>query len=129
MNILNPLPDLLSFASFAPLLLRLVIGFYFLEQFSTIINTKYISKVDIKIKSIFKYIIGIKTIATIALIIGFYTQIAVLILITLTIIDIILEKKAHEIKKTKIQLYAFVLVILLSLLFTGAGFFSIDLPL
>jgi len=129
MNILNPLPELLAFSSFAPFLLRLIIGFYFLEQFSTIINTKYINKVDVKIKSIFKYPIGIKTVATLALIIGFYTQITVLILIISTIIDIFLEQKATKIKKTKLQLYIFILAILLTLLVTGAGFFSIDLPL
>lgn len=129
MSILNPLPELLSFTLVAPLLLRIVIGAYFLEQFSTIIHTKYISKKDIKIKNIFKCLIGIKTLSAMAIITGFYTQIAVLILITTTIIDIVLEKKGGKLKKTKLQLYIFILVILLSLLITGAGFFAIDMPL
>ena len=129
MSILNPLPELLSFAFIAPLLLRITIGAYFLEQLSVIIHTKYISKKNIKIKNIFKYLIGIKTLSAMAIITGFYTQIAVLILITTTIIDIILEKRESKLKKTKFQLYIFIFVILLSLLITGAGFFAMDMPL
>jgi len=129
MSILNPLPELLSFAFITPLLLRIVIGAYFLEQFSTIIHTKYISKKEVKIKNVFKYLIGVKTLSAMAIITGFYTQIAVLILIVATIIDIILEKKIKKLGKAKLQLYIFIITILLSLLITGAGFFAIDMPL
>ncbi|MEA2112944.1 MAG: hypothetical protein U9P50_03165 [Patescibacteria group bacterium] len=129
MTILNPLPELLSYAFLAPLLLRLVIGFYFLEQFSNIINIKYVNKTEINVSNTFKYLIGLKTLAALALIIGFYTQIAVLILIVLIIFDIYLEQKTGKIKKTKIQFYTFIIAILLTLLTTGAGFFAIDMPL
>ncbi len=129
MSILNPLPELLSYAFLAPLLLRLVIGFYFLEQFSNIINAKYVNKTGINISSTFKYLIGLKTLAALALIIGFYTQIAILILLILTIIDVYLEQKTGKIKKTKVQFYIFIIAILLTLLTTGAGFFAIDMPL
>ena len=129
MTILNPLPELLSYAFLAPLLLRLVIGFYFLEQFSNIVNTKYFNKAEINIGNTFKYLISLKTLAALALIIGFYTQIAVLVLIVLTIVDIYLEQKTSKIKKTKIQFYIFIIAILLTILTTGAGFFAIDMPL
>lgn len=129
MSILNPLPELLSYSFIAPLLLRAVIGAYFLEQFFTIIYTKHVIKENLKIKNVFKYLIGIKTISALSLVVGFYTQIAVLILIVLTVIDIILEHKTKKLKKTKLQFYIFILAILLSLLLTGAGFFSVDLPL
>jgi len=129
MTILNPLPELLSFTSLAPLLLRVVIGVYFLEQFSAIVHTKYIQKKNTEIKNIFKYLVGGKTLGAIAVIIGLYTQIAVLILIVLTIIDIIFEQKSGKLKRTKLQFYLFIIAILLSLLVTGAGFFAIDIPL
>jgi len=129
MTILNPLPELLSFTSLAPLLLRVVIGVYFLEQFSAIVHTKYIQKKNTEIKNIFKYLVGGKTLGAIAVIIGLYTQIAVLILIVLTIIDIVFEQKSGKLKKTKLQFYLFIIAILLSLLVTGAGFFAIDIPL
>jgi len=129
MNILNPLPDLLSYAYLAPFLLRIVIGTHFLNQIITILGVKLQNKKTLKIKNALKYLIGIETFSAIALIIGFYTQIAVLILIITTIINLILEQKSGGLKKTKLQLYIFILAILLSLLVTGAGFFSIDLPL
>ena len=129
MNILNPLPDLLSYAYLAPFLLRIIIGTHFLNQIITIIGIKFQSKKRLKIKNTLKYLIGIETFSAIALIIGFYTQIAVLILIVTTIINLILEQKSGGLKKTKLQLYILILAVLLSLLVTGAGFFSIDLPL
>jgi uncharacterized membrane protein YphA (DoxX/SURF4 family) len=129
MNILNPLPDLLSYAYLAPFLLRIVIGTHFLNQIITILGVKLQNKKTLKIKNALKYLIGIETFSAIALIIGFYTQIAVLILIITTIINLILEQKSGGLKKTKLQLYIFILAILSSLLVTGAGFFSIDLPL
>jgi len=128
MSILNPLPELLSFSYLAPLLLRVIVGAYFLNQLIAIINAKFIKKQDIKIKNNLKYLIGLETISAVALIIGFYTQIAVLVLTITTLINLILEKKV-SLKKTKLQLYIFIFAILISLLFTGAGFFSIDLPL
>jgi len=129
MSILNPLPELLSFASLAPLLLRVVIGVYFLEQLSTIIHTKCIRKKNVEIRNIFKYLIVVETLSAIAIIIGFFTQIAVLILIITTTINLVLEQKTKKIRKAKLQLYIFIFAILFSLLVMGAGFFSIDLPL
>ena len=129
MPILNPLPELLALSFLAPLLLRIIIGAYFLEQFLTIVYTKYFTQENLKIKNTFKYLIGIKTISALALVIGFYTQIAVLILIALTIIDMLMEHKVKKLKNIKLQFYIFILAILLSLLVTGAGFFAIDLPL
>lgn len=129
MSILNPLPELLSYSFIAPLLLRAVIGAYFLEQFFTIIYTKHVIKENLKIKNVFKYLIGIKTISALSLVVGFYTQIAVLILVALTVIDMLMEYKAKKLKKMKLQFYILILTILLSLLVTGAGFLAIDLPL
>ncbi len=129
MPILNPLPELLALSFLAPLLLRIIIGAYFLEQFLTIVYAKYFTQENLKIKNTFKYLIGIKTISALALVIGFYTQIAVLILIALTIIDMLMEHKVKKLKNIKLQFYIFILAILLSLLVTGAGFFAIDLPL
>lgn len=129
MSILNPLPELLSYSFVAPLFLRIVISVYFLKQFSTIVYTKYFTKEDLRVKNTFKVLIGIKTISALALLVGFYTQIAVLILIILTAVDMFMEHQTKKLKKIKLQFYIFILVILLSLLVTGAGFFSIDLPL
>lgn len=129
MSILNPLPELLSYSFVAPLFLRIVISVYFLKQFSIIVYTKYFTKEDLRVKNTFKVLIGIKTISALALLVGFYTQIAVLILIILTAVDMFMEHQTKKLKKIKLQFYIFILVILLSLLVTGAGFFSIDLPL
>ena len=126
MSILNPLPELLSFSFIAPLFLRLVVGIYFLEKIYPLF---YAKKKKGKNENILKGIAGVEGLAALAVIIGFYTQIAVLVLIVATIINLALKTKKGGLKKEEMQLSVFVLVTLLSLLVTGAGFLAIDMPL
>ena len=126
MSILNPLPELLSFSFVAPLFLRLVVGVYFLEKIYPLL---YAKKKKGKNENVLKGIAGAEGLAAIAVIVGFYTQIAVLILITATITNLTLKTKRGGLKKEELQLSIFVLAVLLSLLVTGAGFLAIDMPL
>ena len=122
---LNPLPELLSFGFLAPSLLRVIVGAYFLKQvwFALVTNGK-------KPKNeLSKYIAGLELIGAIAVIVGFYTQIAVLILIATTLTNLVLDKKSDKLTALKKDFYLLLFAILISLLFTGAGFCAIDLPL
>ena len=122
---LNPLPELLSFGFIAPSLLRVIIGAYFLQQiWLTLVTNRKKPK-----NKLSKYIAGIELFGAIAVIIGFYTQIAVLILIVSTLTNLVLDIKSDKLNALKKDFYLLLFAILISLLFTGAGFFAIDLPL
>ena len=122
---LNPLPELLSFGFIAPLLLRVVVGAYFLKQtWQTLVANKK-KNGDV----VTKYLACMEMVGAIAIIIGFWTQIAVIVLLATVITNLILKIKKGKLNKTKIDFYILLFAILISLLFTGAGFLAIDLPL
>jgi len=135
--IFNLFPDLLTLDRLAPLILRVVIGVIF-------INIGYL-----KFKSegprwklffegfgarthagLLVTIFGtIEIIGGAALVVGLYTQLAALIFSLLTFVEIYTEYKEAALVKRNIVFYILLLAIAVSLLFTGAGAFSLDLPL
>jgi uncharacterized membrane protein YphA (DoxX/SURF4 family) len=133
---LNPFPDLLTYSLLAPFLLRLIVGFVFIDLGVLLFkkeNERWI--LSFKTLRIPKPIIATKILAIIQvaggamLIVGLYTQIAALVLGILTFIEVYLEYKDPSILKRNIVFYMLVFTILLSLLLSGAGAFAIDLPL
>lgn len=115
--VLNPFPALLDFSFFAPLLLRVIAGVLFVRmgywQFRT-------SSKERKALGIVEVLGGL------ALIAGFYTQIAVLVLGLVATIGTFRTLRTNEARS---DTYALLLAIMLSLLATGAGAFALDLPL
>lgn len=133
---LNPFPDLLTYSLLAPFLLRLVVGFVFIdlgillfkkenERWLLSFKTVRIPRPEIATK----ILAAIQIAGGAMLIVGFYTQIAALVLGLITFIEIYLEYKDPSILKRNIVFYILVFTILISLLFSGAGAFAIDLPL
>jgi hypothetical protein len=61
--------------------------------------------------------------------VGIYTQFIAIVSILILIFDFYLEQKKSELSDEKKILYVMSAVILLSLLFTGAGFLAFDRPL
>ena len=122
---LNPFPFLLSFGFIAPLLLRAIVSAYFLTRVWNILITRRKTRLN----KIGVTLAITEAIGTIALIIGFYTQIAVLILMATTGVKLVLEKKAGKLSRPKIDFYILLFAVLISLLLTGADLFAIDLPL
>ena len=122
---LNPLPELLSFSFAAPLLLRVVVGAYFLKQVWQVLVTNKKKNRGV----VTRYLACVEMVGAIAIIIGFWTQIAVIILLATVITNLVLKIKKGELNETKIDFYILLFAILISLLFTGAGFLAIDLPL
>ncbi len=133
---LNPFPELLIYSLLAPLILRLVAGLIFIDLgFLAFKNEKerwIISLSALKIpnpKLAVKIFGGIEMIGGVMLILGFYTQIAALVLGLLVFAESYIEYKEPEVLKRNFVFYFMLLAIVISLLFSGAGAFAIDLPL
>lgn len=133
---LNPFPDLLTYSLLAPFILRLVAGLIFIdlgvllfkkekERWLASLSVLRISNPNLAIKIIG----GIEVVGGIMLILGFYTQIASLVLTLFVFAETYIEYKQPEILKRNFVFYIMLLAIVLSLLLSGAGAFAIDLPL
>ncbi|KKP80073.1 MAG: Membrane protein [Parcubacteria group bacterium GW2011_GWB1_35_5] len=136
---LNPFPELFTYSLFAPFILRLVafhcqsckidfIEIYFKgekERWQISLATLNIPKPKLAVK-IFG---GIEMIGGMMLILGFYTQIAALVLGLLVFVEAYVEYKDPAILKRNFVFYSLLLAIVVSLLLSGAGAFAIDLPL
>lgn len=133
---LNPFPDLLTYSMLAPFILRLITGLIFIDlgvlAFKNEKERWIISLSTIKIpnpKLAVKILGGIEIAGGIMLLLGFYTQIAALVLSLLTFAEGYIEYKDPAILKRNFVFYIMLLAITLSLLLSGAGAFAIDLPL
>ena len=116
---LNPFPDLLIYSTFAPFILRLVLGFVYLDL--GILNFK--KSGNIKLLGI------VEIIGALMLFFGFYTQLAALLFIIIGGVSFYLEYKDESVMKRDIVFYLLVLAIAVSLLLSGAGAYAKDLPL
>lgn len=113
---LSTFPFLLSFALVSPFLLRITVA---------IIGLKYGIK---RYNKTFKWFSILYIISSLFIFIGLYTQIFALLGILLTKVNYYLDKKdsAH---KPDMSIHIVIIIILLSLMFTGPGFLAFDLPL
>jgi len=133
---LNPFPELLSYALLAPLFLRVVLGMIF-------INLGYLKLKAEKANWVLlfetakwrpaSFWVGlfaiIEIIGGITLVAGIYTQIAALVFVAISLLEMKLEKTEPVLLKRNFVFYLLLFAISLSLLFSGAGAFSFDLPL
>jgi uncharacterized membrane protein YphA (DoxX/SURF4 family) len=133
---LNPFPSLLIYSMLAPFFLRLVVGFIFIDlgllAWKTERERWIISLKALRIprpQAAVKVLGVIEAIAGIMLLIGFYTQVAALVLAILTLGEAYIEYKDPAILKRNLTFYIVLFAISLSLLFSGAGAYAIDLPL
>ena len=117
MHPLATFPQLLTFGLVAPLLLRLTVGFLRLGAGWVRWNKEY------------KWTAILYFISSVLIIIGLYTQVAVIVALVLVVFDYFLERKAGNLNREKMALTVLMKVILISLLFTGPGFLAFDLPL
>jgi len=134
--ILNPFPDLLLFEPLAPFILRVVLGLIILnigylklkgfeprwKIFMEALGFRHNSEA-VKILGVLEIISGAM------ILVGLYTQIVALVLALLIFIELYAEYKESSLVKRDIVFYILIFAISLSLLFTGAGAFSLDLPL
>lgn len=133
---LNPFPDLLIYSMLAPFILRVVLGFIFVDLGLLIFKGekgRWLASLEaLKIPNpqlTVKIIGGVEFLGGLLLLVGFYTQVVVLVLAVLTFAETYIEYKEPAILKRNLVFYVLLLAILLSLLLSGAGAFAVDLPL
>ena len=134
--ILNTFPSLLSFSFLSPMILRLVLGFIALNLGFLKITSeselwrKLFETINFHPAGFFvKLLAAIETIGGILLLLGAYTQITAIVFALLFFCEAILEYRDDELERRSITFYILVFAIALSLVFSGAGAFALDLPL
>ena len=133
---LNPFPELLSYGLLAPLILRMVLGIIFINLGFLKLGrekklwTSFLHITPIKPAGFWLRVIAlVQIVGGLMLVAGFYTQIAALVFSIITIFEIYVENREPVLLNRNLIFYILILSISLSLLFSGAGFLSIDLPL
>ena len=136
MQTFNIFPELFTYSLMAPLILRLALGFIFInlgylklskEKFGWISSLNIL---NIKPAWFFTWLIGlIEIIGGLFLIIGSYTQLIALILGVIAFCELFIEYKEESILKRDFVFYLLLVVICISLLLTGAGLFARDVPM
>jgi len=133
---LNPFPELLAWSGLAPFILRIVLGYLFINLGYLKLNSEknrwllFFETVKLKPSILFLKIFAIIEMATGAMLIfGLYTQIVALVLTILNFGELYVEYKEESLLKRNLVFYLLVFAISLSLVFSGAGFFAFDLPL
>ncbi len=131
----NTFPDLLTYSFFAPTLLRLAgalaVAYIAYAQFK---RREEIGEITYWLIGkpgswLIWVVVALETILALALLFGYYTQLAALAGLVLCVKHYIFAKKySRAIPLCRVD-YIFLAVILLSLLLTGAGALAIDLPL
>jgi uncharacterized membrane protein YphA (DoxX/SURF4 family) len=119
---LSLFPSLLSWSQLSPFLIRLVLGVVLLYQ----------AYKDMKSRGATgnKKILGaIEAIVGILLVIGLWTQLAALIAALDLVVRLFFKAKSRAFLTDGVNYYLILLVLALSLLFTGAGLFAFDLAL
>ena len=136
MNTLSVFPDLLIFWLIAPFLLRITVGFIFIYFGITKIwkererRVSFFNKIGFGTSVIFFWLVSIaELVGGIFLVLGLFTQLISLILSIIIIGAIYAKIKKPELLDNSLEFFFLTLAVLLSLLFLGAGFFAIDLPL
>lgn len=119
---LSLFPSLLSWSQLSPFFIRLVLGLVFIFWAYKSFKNKSLSTPE----KVFGYL---EAIAGILLIIGLWVQGAALFACIKLIVCLIGKIRRKQFLTDGINYYALLLVMAISLLLTGAGFFGFDLPL
>lgn len=133
---LNPFPELLYLGPIAPLILRAVVGLIFIDlgflkfrgerlRWLSSFETLNLRPADL----LLPLYATIQIVCGLLLIIGLWTQIAALILVVATGVELYVEWKARDILKRDLVFYVLIFTITFSLLFSGAGRYAMDIPL
>ncbi len=136
MQTYNLFPELFAFSIIAPLILRLVIGFIFLNLGILKLGKEkkgWITSLNIlglKPAGFFVVVLGIvEIIGGLFFIVGAYTQIIAMILAIISLAELFIEYREDSILKRDVVFYLLLASICLSLILTGPGFMALDIPL
>lgn len=134
--ILNTFPELLTYSALSPFILRVVIGFIIInlgllklgkekqdwQELFEAINF-HPAKYFVKILAFIEILGGLM------LFIGTYTQIVAMVFSIIFFCEAVLEYREESLENRNLPFYIIIFAIVLSLIFSGAGAFSFDLPL
>lgn len=133
---LSLFPTLLNYSIFAPLILRVVLGLIFLDLGALKFRSEKKRWVDsfkalrLNPADFFVALYGaLQIIGGVLLVVGFWTQGAALAFVIFTAVELYIEWTAKDVLKRDMVFYLLTFVISLSLLLTGPGAYSFDLPL
>ncbi len=136
MNTLSIFPSLFTFGLIAPFILRIVAGIIFVYFGYTKIWKEKERRVSFFNKiipnngiALFWVISVTEFIGGVFLTIGLFTQVVVIILSAITIGAIFTKIRRPDLLDNSLEFFILLLAVLFSLLFLGAGFWAIDLPL
>jgi uncharacterized membrane protein YphA (DoxX/SURF4 family) len=119
---LSLFPSLLSWGQLSPFFIRLTLGAVLLYWAYASFKTKNISTWE----KVFGYLEGI---AGILLVIGLWTQAAALFAGIKLVVCLVGKIRRKQFLTDGVNYYLVLLILAISLLFTGAGFFAFDVPL
>ena len=133
---LNPFPELLTYILLSPFLLRVVLGFTFVNLGARKLRAEKarwkmsFETLRIRPPLFWTVLLGfIEIFGGLMFVAGFFTQIAALVFSLISLLDLYIEYQAPPILKRSFTFYLFLFTISLSLIFSGAGLFAFDLPL
>lgn len=132
----NSFPELLSLGMLAPLIIRLTVGVFFIilgyhkftHQKQSLIA--FTESINIKPADLFIKTLGfVELVIGATLIIGLFTQVAAMVGAIIALVSFIVAVREPDLKLRTNTEYAFLFIMAFSLMLTGAGLISIDLPL
>ena len=133
---LSVFPDLLAYTLLGVAIVRIAIGlFLFVSGISTLTNkkvalTKYIQEKGLPFADFWPWFMGILMLIVGGfLIIGFLTQVSTIVAIYLLIKMLFIDWGKKKIYGNTPLVYLVLIMISASLIFSGAGFLAVDLPL
>lgn len=136
MQTFNLFPELFTYTLVAPFILRVVLGFIFLNLGSLKLGKEKkgwiisLNILGLKPAQFFVGLLGIvEILGGLFLIAGAYTQLTALVLAVISLSELFIEYREESILKRDLTFYLLLTVICISLLLTGAGLWAIDIPI
>ncbi len=129
-------PTLLTFQMVSPVILRIALGLIFIDfgwakmrrQRSD--KVAFFDSIGLRPGLYFVLAVGaVEILAGLFLLIGLFTQVASLVSSIILAISIYLKKRHPDKFESSLGFLSLALIVSLSLIFTGPGFLSFDLPL
>ncbi len=132
----NPFPELLTYSLLAPFILRTTVGFMFIALGMSAItgDRQTIEQIfhnwKVRRGREMAFLLGaVEIIIGAALTLGLYTQIAAIFVTLMSLFFLIFSRFRVLPGRLSARIYFLMLAISISLMFSGAGFFALDLPL
>jgi len=133
---LSPFPALFAFSWFAPTIIRIVLGVFFVRFGLAKLRSEKSDKLTFfelagfpRARAFLLITAWVEIIGGAMLFVGFYAQVAAIALSVIMAGAVWIKRQKPELLKNDIEFYVLLLVATASLILTGAGAFAFDIPL